>query len=163
MVRRFFRRIKRFFYKSRTINNEPINKISLAVIILIDIFILVNVFIGLDDIGRWYISPGQAYGCQGEWTGYRTSEAEHKADDILRAAIENNQPAYVSLTETYQQWTDDHLGGVDPICTGYAQRQVAVAPRPTAIASRKSTSFKRRWHASPKKTPPFASNTTPPC
>jgi hypothetical protein len=126
MLRRFFRRIKRFFYKSRTINNEPINKISLAVIILIDIFILVNVFIGLDDIGRWYISPGQAYGCQGEWTGYRTSEAEHKADDILRAAIENNQPAYVSLTETYQQWTDDHLGGVDPICTDYAQRQVAV-------------------------------------
>ena len=126
MLRRFFRRIKRFFYKSRTINDEPINKISLAVIILIDIFILVNVFIGLDDIGRWYISPWQAYDCHNDWYGYRTSEVEHKTDDILRTAIENTQ-APVLLTETYQQWTTDHLGSVSPICIDYAQRQVAVA------------------------------------
>ena len=128
MLRRFFRRLRRFlFHKSSTVNNEPINKVSLAVIILIDLFILVNVFIGLDDIGRWYISPGQAYGCYPEWQSYRTSTAENKDYDLLRTAIDNAQRDPVPLTETYQQWNQERLGRVSDVCIDYAQRQVAVA------------------------------------
>ncbi|MHC5728420.1 MAG: hypothetical protein ACYTXY_30770, partial [Nostoc sp.] len=61
MFARIRRLLSQFFSKSRTINNEPLNKVSLIVIILIDIFILINVFTGLDDISRWYISPTEAY------------------------------------------------------------------------------------------------------
>jgi hypothetical protein len=49
-----FTRIRRlsnqFFNNSRTVNNEPLNKVSLIVIILVDIFILINVFTGLNNI-----------------------------------------------------------------------------------------------------------------
>lgn len=45
--------IRVFFAKSRKIEDEPINKVSLIVIIIIDLFILGNVFYGLDDISRW--------------------------------------------------------------------------------------------------------------
>ena len=67
MLNRLLRRLRRFFRKSSTVNNEPINKVSLGVIILIDIFILVNVFIGLNDISQWPISPNQEYGCYLTW------------------------------------------------------------------------------------------------
>jgi hypothetical protein len=127
MLSRLLRRIKRFFYKSRTINDEPINKVSLTVIILIDIFILVNVFIGLDDIGRWYISPSQAYGCYPTWQSYQTGDASPRKDyDVLRQAIEAAQNAPVPLTETYQSWSNEHLGSVADSCQDYAQRQTAV-------------------------------------
>ncbi|GAB1539783.1 hypothetical protein NUACC21_24500 [Scytonema sp. NUACC21] len=52
MLARIRRLLRQFFSKSRTINNEPLNKVSLIVIILIDIFILINVFTGLDDMRR---------------------------------------------------------------------------------------------------------------
>ena len=57
MVSQIYQFLGSFFRKTRTIDNEPLNKVSLIVIILIDIFILVNVFSGLNDISRWYISP----------------------------------------------------------------------------------------------------------
>ncbi|MFM6405744.1 MAG: hypothetical protein ACKPGT_14235, partial [Microcystis sp.] len=50
-----------FFRRSRRINDKPLNKVSLLVIIIVDIFILVNVFTGLDDISRWHLSPQQVY------------------------------------------------------------------------------------------------------
>ncbi|WP_017292447.1 hypothetical protein [Geminocystis herdmanii] len=59
-----------FFRKSRNINNEPVNKVSLTVIIIIDLFILFNVFAGLDDISRWHLSPSQAYSCYSSWQRY---------------------------------------------------------------------------------------------
>lgn len=61
MFSRVRRIIRQFFRKTRTINNEPLNKVSLIVIILVDIFILINVFTGINDISGWYISPSQAY------------------------------------------------------------------------------------------------------
>lgn len=42
MFARIRRLVNQFFSKSRKINNEPLNRVSLIVIILIDIFILVK-------------------------------------------------------------------------------------------------------------------------
>ncbi|OUL24651.1 hypothetical protein BV375_23765 [Nostoc sp. 106C] len=56
MLARIRRLWNQFFSKTRKINNEPLNTVSLIVIILIDIFILINVFTGLDDISRWHIA-----------------------------------------------------------------------------------------------------------
>ncbi|MEY3256422.1 MAG: hypothetical protein RLZZ29_1557, partial [Cyanobacteriota bacterium] len=38
----------KFFNNTSTLNREPLNKASLIVIIIIDVFILINVFTGLD-------------------------------------------------------------------------------------------------------------------
>lgn len=123
MLNRLFRRIKRFFRKSSTLNDEPINRVSLGVIILIDIFILVNVFIGLDDIGRWYISPNQAYGCYPEWQSYRESDADRKDFTILQDAMPPPESMIESQQARYQRLNADHLGSVSSICTRYAEMQ----------------------------------------
>ena len=115
-IRRF---LNQFFRKSRTINNEPLNKVSLIVIILIDIFILINVFAGLDDISRWYLSPEQAYPCHLEWENYRSQTNPNKDYEIVRLSLPsrtNNQP---SFQQTYQQAEEGHLGKVSPICLEY--------------------------------------------
>lgn len=134
MFNRLLRRFRRFFQKSSTINDEPLNKVSLIVIILIDIFILVNVFIGLDDIGRWYISPYQSHGCYTEWQNYRNSTAPQKEYDVLSQAVLNAQspdlpggpPSDPSLQAQYQRWDDEHLGRPSPICLQYAERYDAL-------------------------------------
>ncbi|QIR36686.1 hypothetical protein HCG51_07930 [Tolypothrix sp. PCC 7910] len=119
MLARIRRLLNQFFSKSRTINNEPLNKVSLIVIILIDIFILINVFTGLDDISRWHLSPTQAYPCYSEWQNYRTQTSKNKDYEILRLALPYNinQP---SFQQTYQQDETGHLGKVSTTCLQYA-------------------------------------------
>ena len=118
MLLRFRRLLNRFFSNSRTINNESLNKISLIVIILIDIFILVNVFTGLDDISRWHISPSQSYPCYSEWKNYR-AQTKDRDYELLKLSLpdETNQ---LSFQQTYQQVEEGHLGKVSETCLNYA-------------------------------------------
>ena len=121
MLARIRRLLNQFFSKSRTINNEPLNRISLIVIILIDIFILINVFTGLDDISRWYLSPAQAYPCYSEWQNYRTSTTKDKNYETIRLSL----PDYISNSDhyiqIYQQAEVGHLGKVSTTCLQYAE------------------------------------------
>lgn len=114
------RTIRRFFRRSSTINNEPLNRVSLIVIILIDIFILVNVFRGLTDISQWYINPSQSYPCYAEWQNYQSQTSQDKDFQIIESSLRyltNNQPTVV---ETYQQGGVGHLGAVSSQCLEYA-------------------------------------------
>ncbi|MHC5670966.1 hypothetical protein [Nostoc sp.] len=120
MFARIRRLLSQFFSKSRTINNEPLNKVSLVVIILIDIFILINVFTGLDDISRWYISPNQAYPCYSEWQDYRTKTTKDKDYEIVRLSLPNNAKYQLSLQQNYQQVEVGHLGNASKTCLQYA-------------------------------------------
>ncbi len=90
-----------------------------AFIILIDIFILINVFTGLDDISRWHISPSQAYPCYFEWNNYRTQTPKDKDYEIIKLSLPdtNNAP---SFQRNYQQIQEGHLGKVTEICLNYA-------------------------------------------
>ena len=118
MILKFRRLLNRFFSKSRTINNEPLNKVSLIVIILIDIFILINVFTGLDDISRWYINPSESYPCYSEWKNYR-AETKDRDYELIKLSLSNeinNQP----IQQTYQHAESGHLGKVSEICLNYA-------------------------------------------
>ncbi|MDJ0797100.1 MAG: hypothetical protein QNJ51_09730 [Calothrix sp. MO_167.B12] len=121
MFARIKRILRQFFRKSRTINNQPLNKVSLIVIIVIDIFILINVFTGLDDIGRWYVSPSQAYPCYSEWQNYRTQTDADKDFDIIRNSLNNNRYNRFSQTQIYQRSESKHLGKVSPVCLNYGQ------------------------------------------
>lgn len=120
MLARIRRILSQFFSRSRTINNEPLNKVSLIVLILIDIFILINVFTGLDDISRWHISPTQAYPCYAEWQNYRTKTTKDKDYEIVKLALPYNVFIEPNLKQ-YQQGASGHLGEISNICLNYAK------------------------------------------
>lgn len=120
------RLLSQFFSRSSTINNEPLNKVSLIVIIVIDIFILINVFIGLGDISQWHISPSQAYPCYFDWSNYR-SQTTDRDYTIVRTSIEVNRFSSLnpsepqpSVRQTYLDAEEGHLGKVSPTCLQYA-------------------------------------------
>ena len=120
MFARIRRLLSQFFSRSRTINNEPLNKVSLIVIILIDIFILINVFTGLDDISRWHISPTEAYPCYSEWQNYRAKTTQDKDYEIVKLSLPDNPNNQLSFQQNYQQAEAGHLGKVSKTCLQYA-------------------------------------------
>ncbi|MFP5272715.1 hypothetical protein [Coleofasciculus sp.] len=119
MLTQIRRLLNRFFRRSRTINDEPLNKISLIVIILIDIFILVNVFTGLNDISQWYISPSSAYPCYSEWKNYQTQTTSDKDYEIIQSSVISARNYQSTFQQTYQQAAVGHLGTVSPTCLEY--------------------------------------------
>jgi hypothetical protein len=128
MFTRLRRVASRLFDRSRTINNEPLNKMSLIVIILVDLFILTNVFTGLSDISRWHLSPSEAYPCYSEWDNYRTEKAIDKDYKFVIKGISakdrnDDYGSYpqVNLTQKYQKNTKDRLGNISNTCFNYAE------------------------------------------
>lgn len=120
MLRSLRRLFNQFLNKSRTINHEPLNKVSLVVIILVDIFILFQVFAGLDDISRWHLSPNEAYPCYTEWREYRTQKPAERDYAIVRRAITDDPFPGKNFRDAYQKAEVGHLGEVSPICLDYA-------------------------------------------
>jgi hypothetical protein len=123
MFNRLRRRFNQLFNKTRTINNEPLNKVSLIVIILIDIFILINVFTGLDDISRWYIDPSQAYPCYSQWNTHQEQTNPERDYDVVRLALPDVTSNPLRFRESYQQAENGHLGTVSSVCLRYAEYQ----------------------------------------
>lgn len=119
MLTRIRRLFNRFLRNSRTINNEPLNPVNLIVIILVDIFILVNVFIGLEDISQWYISPSQAYPCYAEWAEYQRSTNKDKDFNIVKTALPTDRIDWQTTQQRYQRGGEGHLGNVSPTCLSY--------------------------------------------
>ncbi len=113
--------IGRFFKKSRSVNNKPLNPVSLIVIIIVDLFILFNVFAGLDNISRWHISPSEAYPCISEWESYRDPKQGNDKDYNLIAAALNNEFRQTALERANLSNDKDRLGKVSPICLNYAE------------------------------------------
>lgn len=103
-----------FFAKSRKIENETINQVSLIVIIIIDSFILSNVFYGLSDISQWYLSPTQVYPCYQSWQNYRDNSLQNDKYNFIRNYIGENQPQ-----SSFQSVEVNHLGKVSPLCLQY--------------------------------------------
>ncbi|GAB4311464.1 MAG: zinc ribbon domain-containing protein [Geminocystis sp.] len=106
--------IRVFFAKSRKIEDEPINKVSLIVIIIIDLFILGNVFYGLDDISRWPLSPTQAYPCYQSWQNYQEDSSSPDNYQFIRDFIGENQNSL-----SFNSVEENHLGKMSPLCLQY--------------------------------------------
>ncbi|MEH2366238.1 hypothetical protein [Nostoc sp.] len=120
MFSRIRRILSQFFSRTRTINNEPLNKVSFIVIIIVDIFILINVFTGLDDISRWHISPTEAYPCYSEWQNYRAKTTKDKDYEIVKLSLSSYTNKQFSFRGNYQQAEAGHLGKVSQTCLQYA-------------------------------------------
>ncbi|WP_338462708.1 zinc ribbon domain-containing protein [Synechococcus elongatus IITB7] len=119
------------FRKSRTINNEPLNKVSLVVIIIIDIFILSNVFSGLAEVSRWPLTASESYPCYQDWQIYQDPQLRQEKNQgfvlvssavkVGMETIDGSSPQLL-LTEQYKQLQSDRLGEVAPLCWQYAER-----------------------------------------
>lgn len=124
----------RFFRNSSKIKNEPLNKVSLIIIILIDLFILFNTFSGLSEISQWPLSPFQAYPCQAEWQNYRQGKEPDKDINILRSTLDRQpvgtsypgETPPVSFEQQYEQQKIGHLGEVSATCLSYGTLQDGV-------------------------------------
>jgi predicted RNA-binding Zn-ribbon protein involved in translation (DUF1610 family) len=113
--------IANFFKKSRSVNNKPLNPVSLIVIIIVDLFILFNVFTGLENISRWHISPSEAYPCISEWQNYRDSKQKNDQDYNIIASALNRNSGRTALDQANLYNNQDRLGKVSPICLNYAE------------------------------------------
>ena len=127
MFTRVRRVLSRLFDRSRKIKNEPLNKMSLIVILLVDLFILTNVFTGLDDISRWHLNPTQAHPCYSEWNSYRAKNTNRKDYDVIREAIssktrdvDSGSSPQIDLSQKYQEYVQNKLGTISNICFEYA-------------------------------------------
>jgi predicted RNA-binding Zn-ribbon protein involved in translation (DUF1610 family) len=114
--------LSQFLGKTSKIKSEPLNKVSLIVIVLVDIFILVNVFTGLNDISSWHLSPTQAYPCYNQWSDYRITSNPDKYG-IISASITNSPDRQFSFRRNVQEVEAGHLGKVSTLCLDYADRQ----------------------------------------
>lgn len=144
MFRRLRRWVRQFFTRTRSINKQPLNPVSLIVIILIDIFILVNVFTGLNDISNWALSPNDAYPCYQQWRTYRENRASDKNIQTLESILreEYSVPTYPtaapqprSFQERFQQAGQGRLGTVSSTCLafGAAKDRVDTATNQTVL------------------------------
>ncbi len=116
MFSRVRRSASRFFNKSRKVNHEPINRVSLVVIVVLDLFILVSVFNGLADISRWPLSPTATYPCQQPWQQYRESTSPEKDYIAINENLDFSPDGY---TLSYQDSSRGRIGEVSNICLQY--------------------------------------------
>jgi len=123
MFARFRRSVGRFFNKSRKINHQPINKVSLIVILVLDLFVLSSVFAGLYDISNWPLSPNDTYPCQMEWQQYRESTASDKDYLIISEKLtpldESLPRNYRPPSRSYDDLNRGHIGEVSVVCKQY--------------------------------------------
>ncbi|MEL6555885.1 MAG: zinc ribbon domain-containing protein [Cyanobacteria bacterium J06621_11] len=126
MFSRLRRSVGRFFNKSRKINHEPINKVSLVVIVLLDIFVLSSVFAGLQDISQWPLSPSQTYPCQQEWQQYRESDAANKDYEVISQNLRFPEDGF-GYIPTYRSRSEGHLGEVSNVCLQYESTRDALS------------------------------------
>lgn len=111
--------------RSRFVNGEPLNWLSLIVIVLVDIFILVNVFSGLSEIGNWPLSPREAQPCYAPWQAHRQDRESDREIRFLEQQISVDPPPQRAV-ERLQESSKGRLGSISPICLTYAKYQDAV-------------------------------------
>jgi hypothetical protein len=140
---------QRFFRKSRMVNSQQVLNIpSLIVLVIVDIFILVNVFFGLNDISSWHLSPYEAYPCYSEWQTYRTDSTAGKDYEMLRRNVFDRfgsglrsfptdvsqipqspippQSEIITFRQTYERTGFNRQGRVDQRCLDYAGLKDAI-------------------------------------
>ncbi|MDX1976415.1 MAG: zinc ribbon domain-containing protein [Pseudanabaenaceae cyanobacterium bins.68] len=115
LLKRLFNQV---FHRTTTLKQQPLNRISLIILIIVDLFILLNVFSGLATISQWHRSPSQAFFCHNQWQAYQNSPPTRPRDqNILQTTLEQ---------EFYPQIDPGQLGEISPLCQEYQSLQLKV-------------------------------------
>ncbi|AFZ35452.1 hypothetical protein Sta7437_1896 [Stanieria cyanosphaera PCC 7437] len=111
----FIKKIARkLIRKSTYIHHESLNKVSLVILILIDIFVLFNVFSGLNNISQWIFNPSEEIPCFSTIENYYT--ATNKESFALKAATIENLINHNNFSHFNNQ---NKLGKVSKLCDNY--------------------------------------------
>jgi hypothetical protein len=101
-INQFFNQV---FRKTRTINNTPLNRVSLIVIVLVDLFIIGNVFSGLDAISNWHLSPSEVAPCRSEWVAYREDKKSDKDYQAIQRAWNGLNDSQYAVSDRFRSPT----------------------------------------------------------
>jgi hypothetical protein len=111
-IKRLFRQLIR---RSTYVNHESINRTSIVILILIDIFVLFNVFNGLDNVEQWLMPPQEAVPCFMAQDSYQTSNQKGTFDfdaKTIEAIIDTNKLSSPLLETSNPK----RLGKVSSLC-----------------------------------------------
>jgi hypothetical protein len=111
-IKRLFRQLIR---RSTYINHESINKTSIVILVLIDIFVLFNVFNGLDNISQWLMYPQEVVPCFLSQDGYQRAKQKGTFDfdaKIIENIIYLNNQSFPFLEKN----SPKKLGKVSALC-----------------------------------------------
>jgi archaellum component FlaC len=107
----------KFVKKTTSINQEPLDRVSIGIIIILDLFVLFNVFSGLDSIARWPLTPTEQVPCYSAYASYHTDgrKGTFELNAItIENVIEKKQFSQNKLVEPEQK-----LGTVSSVCNQY--------------------------------------------
>ncbi len=110
--------------KSTYIHHEPINKVSLVILILIDIFVLVNVFSGLNSISQWPLSPSEEFPCFLAYQDYQT--ADKKGTTVFNVTTIENLIEQNKSSPSPAVDNSNRLGQSSNLCTNYTRLSKAI-------------------------------------
>lgn len=105
----------RLVRKSTQIHHEPINKISIVILILIDIFVLMNVFSGLGSIAEWPLTPSEEFPCYATYEKYQTDKRKGTFD--FNASTVENIINERNLYPNIRTISPKRLGSSSNLCT----------------------------------------------
>ncbi|MGA1410284.1 MAG: zinc ribbon domain-containing protein [Prochlorotrichaceae cyanobacterium] len=110
---------RRFVRKSTQVFQTPLNKVSLVILIIIDVFVLINVFSGLYSVSSFPLSPQETYPCYADYQTFHDSQSN--LNDRQFSALQGafSPPAPVPSDER-------RLGQVDSLCQNYLNQKQAV-------------------------------------
>jgi len=114
---------RRFVRKSTQVSQTPLNKVSLIILIIVDIFVLINVFSGLYNISAVPLSPYEAYPCYSDYQNFHDSNSNLPLSDRQFLALEEalNPPPSAPIDIQSRR-----LGKIDPLCQEYLEQKRAV-------------------------------------
>lgn len=111
-IKRLFRQLIR---RSTYVHHESINKSSIIILVLVDIFVLFNVFSGLDNIAQWPLSPQEEFPCFSAHERYQDSK-QKGTPDFNAVTIES----IIDVSDKFSSPLDDkrlsRLGKVSSLC-----------------------------------------------
>jgi hypothetical protein len=105
----------RLVRKSTQIHHEPINKVSIIILILIDVFVLINVFSGLGSIAEWPLNPSEEFPCYATHEKYQTDKRKGTFDFNASTieSIINERNLYLNTSIV----SPKRLGSSSSLCT----------------------------------------------
>jgi hypothetical protein len=107
--------IRKFAY----IHHEPINKVSIIILILIDIFVLFNVFSGLESIAQWPLNPSEELPCFSPYESYQTAKKKGSFElnaETIENIVDKNKLSVNNFFDDSKK-----LGKVSNLCENFTR------------------------------------------